>query len=188
MRPPSSAIIAILKPPPSRRAARPGTRQSSKVSGTVFEARRPSLSSCLPTLQPGRAPCSTKKPRSPWSPGRRCAPTPRRRPAYAPEVIHCFCPSRIPPSRCAPRGAHAAGVAAGLGLAERERPGDVFPEVSAARGARAAPRCRSARSPRRPCWSPPWSPRWTRRPRAISVMASEYDTTPPRRPRARRGC
>ena len=46
--------MAILKPmpsAPSRQAA--GTRQSVKTNSAVSEARRPSLSSVLPTWKPG---------------------------------------------------------------------------------------------------------------------------------------
>src|SRR5438105_6386891 len=96
--PPSSADMAMGKPwPSSPNSWSARKRISSKDSETVVEARRPILSSCLPTRSPG-CPPSTRKaeiPREPLS-GRVRAHT-MISPAWSPEVIHCFSPSRIQP-------------------------------------------------------------------------------------------
>ena len=99
MRPPSRAIIAILKPPPSSPSrALSGTKQRSSVRGTVLEARSPILSSALPGFIPG-FPRSTRKQEIPRVPAPPVRAQTTNTPAWAPEVIHCFCPSsRYPPS------------------------------------------------------------------------------------------
>ncbi len=92
-RPPSSAVMATLKPPPgspSRFSA--GTSQSSNDSDTVFDERMPILSSSRPTLNPGRSGVITSVD-SPRVPG----PSPVRANrmitlAKPPEVIHIFSP------------------------------------------------------------------------------------------------
>jgi hypothetical protein len=95
MRPPSSAIMAILKPPFSwPRSASAGTRHPSNSSGTVFDARIPILSSGRPTFRPF-VPPSTRKHEMPFaavSGGDVRAHT-MKTPAYDPPVIHCFAPS-----------------------------------------------------------------------------------------------
>ena len=69
-RPPSIADRAILNPwPSSPRRFAAGTRQPSKTSSAVSDARIPSLSSVLVTVNPG-VPFSTTKaemPRCPWA-------------------------------------------------------------------------------------------------------------------------
>ena len=94
MRPPSSAIIAIRKPPfSSPSSADAGTRQPSNVRLTVFEPRMPILSSALPIVSPG-VPPSTRKHEMPRVPGSVSRSPVRAHttitPACAPLVIHCF--------------------------------------------------------------------------------------------------
>ena len=94
MRPASSVPSAILNPcptSPSRWAA--GTRQRSKRSSAVSEARMPSLSSVLTTVKPG-VPFSTRKALMPRCPAARsvCAKT-RAAPASRPLVTKIFRPS-----------------------------------------------------------------------------------------------
>ena len=93
IRPPSSAIIAMRKPPwSSPRSCDSWTLQFSNVSGTVFEPRMPILSSGFPTLSPG-VPPSTRKQEMPFVPGSFSRSPVRAHttitPACAPLVIHC---------------------------------------------------------------------------------------------------
>ena len=127
MRPPSSAIIAILKPSFSSPSSAPaGTRHSANSSGTVLEPRRPILSSGAPTRSP-RAPPSTRKHERPRAPlasgGRRARPHDEDRRPCSPPEIHCLLPRSTQSLAVAPRrGLHGARIAPGVGLAQREAP------------------------------------------------------------------
>ena len=92
-RPESSPLSAIEKPRPScPNMELSGTRRSSKARDTVLEARRPILSSCLPTWRP-LLPPSTRKALIPLVPGSPVRAQTMITPARSPEVIHCLLPS-----------------------------------------------------------------------------------------------
>ncbi len=179
MRPPSSAIIATRKPWfSSPRRASSGIRQSSKVSGTVSEARRPSLSSCLPGLRPG-VPPSTRKVEMPRVPGPPVRAHTTITPAREPLVIHCFCPrSRHPPGTRSAVVRMEPGSLPASGSLRAKAPQRCSPEVS-----RGTWRCRCASEPKRAMTSATMLvtamvTAVDAQARAISVIASEYATTP----------
>src|SRR5207302_8399289 len=103
----------------------------SKVSPTVFEPRRPSLSSGLPTCSP-LAPPSTRKQLNPLLPSLEVRAHTTSTPAYWPEVIHCLAPSSTQPlpARVAVVFSAPASEPA-CGSDKANAPATAFPEVSA---------------------------------------------------------
>src|SRR6266481_6103777 len=123
-RPESSALSAIGKPRPSGPSmALSGTRRSSKARETVLEARRPILSSCLPTWRP-LLPPSTRKALIPLVPGSPVRAQTMITPARSPEVIHCLLPLitySAPSRRAVVRSGPAADDGLGHQVVHRHR-------------------------------------------------------------------
>ncbi len=102
MRPPSRAIIAILKPPPELAEER--VRREAKVlddeGARCDSPRSPILSSCPAMTSPSGRP-STRKQLMPLArPPRPCAPTGRSPPKSSAWLIHCLVPSITHSSPC----------------------------------------------------------------------------------------